>query len=399
MKILYFSYLYDLFGISIGSTIKAIELMKAMEKLGHEVKIYWRKSQPKQNQNNGSVIEQKKAKKIFAKFLHDPKQLLSNLKYIPEEYLILKRENPDILISRLDLYLFSSLLVSKFRKIPILIEADAPNVYEARTFHSEFKGIPKLAEYIEKKNLNDSNGAFCVSTAAKNHFISEREAPTTLKIITNGVDLSRFSASSGQKVRQQLGLENNIVVGFVGSFHYWHGVDNLINVVEKSVTTNQNLRFLFVGRGGPMEQVIRKALTEKRLDNNVLFTGLIENDKIPEYINAMDIVLAPYPNLDLFYYSPVKVYEYMACGKPVITTNIGQLSELIDNGTTGFLTEPNDVEVIVKILLSLSRDQDKRISVGKKAKVLIAQNHTWNHKAKELEEFCLNVFEKEGKSS
>ena len=113
MKIVYFNYLYDLYGISIGSTIKGIELMRALEKCDHEIKIYWRKAQPS---DNGSLKSQSRdfLKKRLAKYLHEPNQLLSNLKYMKQENRILKEESPDLIISRLDAYMFSAMFQDLF---------------------------------------------------------------------------------------------------------------------------------------------------------------------------------------------------------------------------------------------------------------------------------------------
>lgn len=391
MKIVYFSYLYDLFGISIGSTIKAIELLRGLESLGHEVKIHWRKSQPRNTGTNGSVVQQSFIKKQLARFLHDPKQLLSNLKYLPEEMRILSQEKPDVLITRLDLYLFSSLLAARMTKLPVILEADAPCVYESRTFHGEFKGIPGLAEAIESWNLRSADASFCVSNAARDHFLEKRKAPDSLKVISNGVDLDRFSPGRGEEIRSSLGIADKIVVGFVGSFHYWHGVDNLAEVVKRSIAENPDIHFLLIGQGGPMQDMLRKALSENDVHNKVTFTGYIEHDRIPDHVAAMDIVLAPYPQLDFFYYSPVKVYEYMACGKPVITTRTGQLAELIADGQNGFLTEPGALSDILDHISKLSRDKEARERIGKEARKLIEASHSWNHKARELEKICQQV--------
>ena len=173
MKIVYFNYLYDLYGISIGSTIKAERLMEALGNEGHEIKIYWRKKQPLSGENERSRPSFRDIlKKKFSKYIHDIKLFLVNFKYIIEEYKILKREAPDLLIARMDLYVFSALLVSKKLKIPIINEADAPCVYEAQEFHKEFWSIPKLAAFIEKSNLKRSELNICVSQTAKDYFLN-----------------------------------------------------------------------------------------------------------------------------------------------------------------------------------------------------------------------------------
>lgn len=398
MKIAYYNYSYDLFGIAIGSTIKAIELMRSLGKLGHDVSMNWRKKQPSETNANGSVLDQGPVKKFLAQYLHDPKQFISNFGYIPGDIRILRKEKPDLLISRLDMYSFSSIIAAKYLGIPVIIEADAPMVYEARTFHSKFKGIPGLAEFVERKNFDLSDAAFCVSNDARNHFINERNATDQLKMISNGVDTERFTPEIDVELKRSLGFTDEIVVGFAGSFHYWHGVDNLAKVIQLTLNENPNIRFLLMGQGGPMQKMLQEALAVDEYKNKVTFTGRIDHDKISPYLAILDIVLAPYPQLDFFYYSPVKVYEYMACGRPVIASRLGQISELITDGETGFLTTPGAINEIVDLVLNLSNDKNKRLEVGAEARKYIEQNHTWERKARELESLCYKVLHKKTSS-
>jgi glycosyltransferase involved in cell wall biosynthesis len=92
----------------------------------------------------------------------------------------------------------------------------------------------------------------------------------------------------------------------------------------------------------------------------------------------MDVAVAPYPKIENFYFSPLKVFEYMAAGLPVVSSNIGQLSELIQNEYCGFLYRPGDSEALSKILLRLMKDPKLRKTVGAAAKDYIIQNHTWD---------------------
>lgn len=393
MKIVYFNYLYDLYGISVGSTRKAENLMSDLSKLGNEVKIYWLKKQPK---NNTKFRKQDNSffKRLLSKYLHDLKQLLLNFKYIIKEFRIIAVEQPDLIISRLELYLFSSLLLSKLMKIPIIIEADAPCVYELKEFSKEFWRIPWLAGFIERLNLKKADISVCVSNAAKQYFIDQGVPEHKLVVITNGADIDKFHPLVDKTPILKKDISGKTVVGFVGSFHFWHGIENLIEVIKKTIQAYQNTIFLLVGEGGPMKQKLEHVVKHEGLQRLVILAGYISYEDIPEYISAMDIVLAPYPKLKFFYYSPVKIFEYMSSGKPVITTNIGQISEVIKNGYNGFLTEPDNIEQILSKLLELLVNPELRSSIGKNARETIIANHTWMKKASQLSEICNNVVNK-----
>lgn len=391
MKIVYFNYLYDIYGVSIGSTIKAKELLSELQKIGHEVKIYWRKRQP-ENSNGFKKKTKNLLKKRLAKYLHDLKQLLSNVKYIFEENKILTKEKPDLIIARLDLYLFSAILLSKLRGIPIIIEADAPCVYEAREFHPEYLRIGGLDKIIEKINLKYSNLNFCVSNEARDFFSKYGISPKRLPVITNGANTERFFSGQNRSViRNRFQLNGKIVVGFVGSFHYWHGIDNLKALIHRTLALNDKTIFMLVGDGGPMKSVLDDYINEEKLQNRVVSTGYVPYHEIPEYISAMDLVLAPYPNLRLFYYSPVKIFEYMACEKPIVTTEIGQIAEIITDGYNGFLCKPDNIDAMFNKVTTLVGNPTLRKRIGRNARKTIIQHHSWRKKAVQLSEICEDV--------
>ena len=391
MRIVYFNYLYDLYGASIGSTRKAEYLFTALRNLGYDVKIYWRKGQPKEGENIGRKIYGR-LKKYLAWLLHDPKIVLSNLKYFVEEYKIIKDEKPDLIIVRLETYVVSSVILAKLFKLPLIIEADAPAVYEERTFQHQYYRLPHVPEAIERTILKVSDKSICVSNVAKNYFIKQGVPKQKLEVISNGVDVRKFTIdNSPHEIREKFGIDG-ICVGFVGSFHLWHGVDNLMKIIEDVTAKFPQIKFLMVGQGGPMYDTFKQFVRANQLEDNVIFTGYVSMDDMPKYIAAMDIVLAPYPKMKMFHYSPVKIYEYMASGKPVIASRIGQIGEIIQDGHNGILCAPGNVAEMEEKLIDLIQDPEKRARIGRKAYETIIANHTWEKKAQQWAEICDSVF-------
>jgi len=225
MKILYFNYMYDLWGVSLGSTIKAIELMKALRDCGHKIKIVWRREQ--ENFTNGNHTPHKPphlVKQFMAKFLHEPNQILTNIKFYFEEKKILEQEKPDLLISRLEAYTISSIYLANKKKIPVIVEADGPVAYEKMNYQNQFWTHQKLVDYFEVAALKKSLLSFTVSNQLKKYFIQKGVPGDSIYVIPNGADPDRFRPDFPcDDVKQQYKLRNNLVIGFVGSFHYWHG--------------------------------------------------------------------------------------------------------------------------------------------------------------------------------
>ena len=362
-----------------------------MKQLGHDVRIYWRKKQPEPSESFAKQL-QNKLKEKLSWYLHDPKIIASNIKYIVEEFKILRNEKPDLLISRLETYLISAVVLAKIFDIPLIIEADAPSVYEERMFEYNYYRFPRIPEYIEKKIITCADRTICVSNAAKEYFIRQGIPDDKLAVVTNGVDIKRFNPGvDSREIREQFGLKNVVCVGFVGSFHLWHGIENLSKMIDAVIKEVPSTKFLMVGKGGPMFELFKEFVMERGFSNNVIFTGFVPMKDMPKYISAMDIVLAPYPNIKLFHYSPVKIFEYMASGKPVISTKIGQIKEIIRDGYNGLLCEPNDLDGLVTKLINLIQNARYREYLGKRAFETIKSHHTWRIKAKQWESICMNV--------
>jgi len=397
MKIVYFNYMWDLWGISIGSTIKALELMKALETCGHEVKKYWRNDdiecKDRQSLENSDPFRAF-LKKHFKKYLHEPSQLLKNRRWIKEELAILEKDKPDLVISRLASYCYSPVKVSQRTGIPFLIEADCPASYEKIAFQKFFRSTKWLLYLIENKEIMAGRAAFTVSNQIKDYFIGHGIPPEFMHVIPNGADPDRFSPDiPNDDIKHKYDLYDHTVLGFVGSFIYWHGIENLTNIIDKTLKAHKKVKFLMVGEGGPMKPMLEKFIADNELGDRAILTGFVPHADIPKYIAAMDIVLAPYPGLDFFYYSPVKIYEYMSSGKPVVTTRIGQIAEIIENRRNGFLTEPNDIGNIELIIQELLNEPELREKVGAAARKDVLEKFTWKKRGEQLSELCQKCIE------
>ena len=394
MKIVYFNYLYDLYEGAIGSTIKAIELLNALESRGHEIKFYWLNAERKNGKNTLKLYGYRKYfKKYFDKFLHEPNQIFKNGQYYFKEYKILKNEKPDLVISRLDVYLVSTLLVTRILRLPWVVEADSPEVYEYRKFYTHYKKLPLIDGIIERLNLRVADRVFVVSNLVREYFIKKRKiVPSKIAVIPNAADAKKYQPSHRDRsIVNEYKLNNFVVLGFIGSFHYWHGVENLIRIIDKIVPTEKGAKFLLVGSGGAKESEIRNFVKKKGYGDNVIFTGSVPHSKVGQYISVMDIVLAPYPQLEFFYFSPMKLYEYMASGKAIVASNMGQIGEIIYDGENGLLYDPDDIESMIGGIRQLIKDTELRHKLGANARDSIIEYHNWNSRAKKLEILCKNT--------
>jgi len=138
-----------------------------------------------------------------------------------------------------------------------------------------------------------------------------------------------------------------------------------------------NARLLIVG-DGPERANQQAALSSAGLLAATHFTGAVSADEVPGLLASMDAAVAPYPKLSHFYFSPLKVYEYMAAGLPVVASRLGQLADLIQHDVNGLLTTPGDVAELAAALERLRTSPDLRTRLGNAARATVLRDHTWD---------------------
>jgi glycosyltransferase involved in cell wall biosynthesis len=172
------------------------------------------------------------------------------------------------------------------------------------------------------------------------------------------------------------------VVGFVGSFKAWHGVDFLLEAFKWLRGEDPSYHLLLVG-DGPMRAKLEEETRRLGLQEAVTLIGSVPHEEIPRYLALMDVAVAPYPTLHDFYFSPLKLYEYMAGGRAVVASRIGQVAEVITDGFTGLLYEPGNEEALLDCIRRLRADEGLRRELGNNARMACSKN-TWRRNAERV---------------
>jgi len=396
VKISYFSYLYDIKGVSAGSANKAIGLIGGLRAIGHDASIFWRSIQPENLE--GSTIRHRVRdvlKKRSSRFVHDPRRLASNLKYIPQEVRILNEEQPDILFLRSELYNVSAMWAARRLNIPVVLEVDCPTVYEHRHMSGRDKvKLPFLPEAIERWNWRKSDAVIAISTILRDYLVKEGVPTDKITVIPNGADPQTFKPGvGGRDVRSALKLSNKVVIGWVGSLFGWSGLENLLVMSQKILKLRDDVAFLFVG-GGKNREVMEQTFRPGDIGTRVHLTGTVPYEAVPRYIDAMDIVLAPYPKLPFWYPSSMKVFEYMSAEKAVVASAVGQIAEVIRDGENGCLFDPDVLDGLLERVLSLVDNPSSRERMARKARQTVLAHYTWEGHARTLEQIFKSVLAK-----
>ena len=211
--------------------------------------------------------------------------------------------------------------------------------------------------------------------------------PDKVKVIPNGVNTKKFHPIHDEALlgewRGRLGIaKEEIIIAFVANLAPWQGVEILIEVAPFLLKEVKNIKFLIIGDG-----ILKKAFKEKvnnlGVTDHFIFTGMVNYKEITNYINIADICVLPKRRLKSGY-SPIKLYEYMACGKPVIASRVEGL-EFIEEEGIGRLVEPEDVMRFQEELLDLIKNPEKGMMMGNKGLLIAREKFDWELKSALIE--------------
>lgn len=280
----------------------------------------------------------------------------------------------DLIYERYSLWSFAALSHARRQAIPGILEVNAPLIEEqARYRHLQNQA---LAQAAAKKVFTAAKAVIAVSDEVADYVRSflAPGASGKVHILPNGVNPERFP--QGQ-FPVYPGGPDTFTVGFLGSLKPWHGLNNLIEAFGILHKKDAASRLLIVG-DGPERAGLEKSVASGGLGQAAHFAGMVGPDEVCGYLASMDIAVAPYPNIRQFYFSPLKIFEYMAAGLPVVASDIGQIRKLIQHGENGLLVSPGDTRALVEAMDCLRRDVQLRRRLGEKARAAVLEKYTWD---------------------
>jgi glycosyltransferase involved in cell wall biosynthesis len=273
-------------------------------------------------------------------------------------------------------------------KMPYVLTFSADPILERELVGKPLTGIHAWVARKEARfTYQAANRILCVSEPAKSHLVNTWQVDEAkIVVMPNGVDTQLFRPLENSRlIRTQLGLDGQPVVSFVGSFQLWHGIERLVESFAWVLRDIPQARLLLVG-DGPARPVVEDTIKRLELASRVTITGLVPQVKIPEILAAVDVAVIPYPALpkDLWF-SPLKLYEYMAAGKAIVASASGQIAEVVRDGYNGLLVEPGDVQETAQAITRLLKNPAEMEWLGKNARRQAVDRHSWSGYIRNLE--------------
>lgn len=268
---------------------------------------------------------------------------------------------------------------------PLFLEYNGSEVWVGR--HWDAAGMFPLLERVERLNLKAAARIFVVSEVERRNLLRAGVAEEKIVVNPNGVDAEKFRPGvGGRAVRKELGLmDDETLAGFVGTFGPWHGVMELARAVTL-LPEEARLKFLLIGAGKLREEVER-VVNEAGVSDRVHFAGVVEHERVPGYLDACDVLVSPHVPLhdgSEFFGSPTKLFEYMAMGKGIVASRLGQIGDVLSDEETALLVEPGDVDELSAALVRLARSPELRERLGRAARARAVEHHTWAHNARRV---------------
>jgi glycosyltransferase involved in cell wall biosynthesis len=268
------------------------------------------------------------------------------------------------------------------RGIPGLLEVNAPLIEE----QAEHRGLVhrELAEEVANRSFGAAAALLAVSREVGAYLDGFPTARGRVYVVPNGVNPGRFEGVGGTRGRKE---DGTFTVGFVGTLKPWHGLPVLVEAFDLLCQRTRDARLLVVGEG-PERETMQAELERRVLLQCARFTGAVAPHEVPQLLAEMDVAVAPYPERSDFYFSPLKVYEYMAAGLPVVASRIGQLEDVIEHETNGLLCPPGDPVALAGALDRLRQDEGLRVRLGQEARRSVLRGHTWDSVAARILEIA-----------
>ena len=294
------------------------------------------------------------------------------------------KNSVDIVVVRSDAFVMGPIYAAKKQGIPYLLEVNGI-LYK----HEPDQVTKKFEKYI----LARAAGIFVVCDPLVTLLLNLDVPRDRIRVIPNGVRIENFQTPDISAVPSALchKLKDKIVVGYIGTFTLYHDMYALISGFAEAVEKIPSLCLLLIGEG-ELTKETKEKVTDLCIEDSVFFTGKVSHEYIPSYLHLCSILVNPMQSIykEVFHGAPIKMFEYMAAKKPIISTDLQSLRHFLDD--TAIFVCPGDATAWRDALITLARDGKLRHKQGIKAfEHLVKCGYTWEENARKVFEYCKEI--------
>jgi glycosyltransferase involved in cell wall biosynthesis len=295
------------------------------------------------------------------------------------------RESADFVYQRYALGSYAGVELARRLDVPFVLEYNGSELWIAR--HWSHRKVAKrgvhLKDRFENRMVRDASLNVVGSDPLRDELIAAGVDPDRILVNPNGVDVDRlapFRDRAPREWRAKHRLPDAPTVGFVGTFGLWHGVDLLPAMIDRVHQLVPDAHWVIVGEGSLFDEV-RDAIHDRGGEELVFMPGSVTHEQALELLAASDVCVSPHvqnPDGSRFFFSPIKLFEYMGLAKAIVASDLEQIADVIEHDRTGLLCTPGSVDEAAAAVATLLGDESRRSRLGGAALREASDHYTWD---------------------
>lgn len=367
-----------------GASVHAQEVIRAFRRLGHEVTVFCTRTD---DAMPGDLADLEVVRLDLPPGLDRGCREIALLRVSDLlADLVATRGGFDLVYERYSLFSTAGAALSDRLGVPLILEVNAPLIEEQRTHrglvHTEHAQRSTAASFGRAARI------VCVSDAVADWVRRDYPGLAEVVVVPNGVNTDRIAPGTPDTavhdadpaVRGTVpSAQAPVRIGFVGTLKPWHGTDRLL---AACADLDGPFHLDIVGHGPEAEALAAQA-ERLRLGTRITFHGVVAPADVPAHLRRFDIAVAPYP-AGPNYFSPLKIYEYLAAGVPTVASRVGSIPELLAGTDAGILVAPDDIAALTAALQTLLNDPARRTRMGQAARAEAIARHSWESRCRDI---------------
>lgn len=352
-----------------GQYVHIEELIAALRGLGHEVVLVGPSATAKAKFGDDAGLVAL-LKRYCPRFLYELMEFAYSFMAYRRLRDAVRAHQPDCLYERYNLLQPAGVWLKRRFNLPMLLEVNAP-LFEER---AKYDGIAlaRFARWWERYTWRGADRVLVVTEVLARRVAAAGVAREHIVVIPNGINPGEFGGQPDtQEAKQRLGLNGKLVLGFTGFLKDWHGLDR---VVELLAGADPSWHLLIVG-DGPARDTLEQQARARGVSARMTITGVVARDQVARHVAAFDIALQP---AVVDYASPLKLFEYMALGRPVVAPAQPNIMEVLTDEEDALLFDPRDPTALARAIQRLGGDESLRRRIGAAARrTILSRRLTW----------------------
>lgn len=349
-----------------GASVHVQAVLRAMRAAGHEVELVARRFGDDVPADLADVARHALPKLSASDAADREQEALEGETAVAER--LASVGDVDLVYERHALWSAAGMRTARSLGVPGVLEVNAPLIDE----QSEHRTLIARDAATERSRAAFAAATRIVAVSDAVRAYVDRFGAGHDKVVTvpNGVDPDRYAPTPSRR-------RSTFTVGFVGTLKPWHGLDTLAEGFAELHRRRSDARLLVVG-DGPERPALEARLDALGVRAAATLAGARPPSEVPTWLGRMDVATAPYPPQAGFYFSPLKVFEYLAAGLPLVASRVGQLETVLRHDVTCLFAEPGDPRSLADALDTLHQDVELRRTLAFAGRALVARDHTWD---------------------